>query len=306
MGCGYMIKFWKKILGFAFAPLYFGGGRSEQSQPTQQAQTSTTEPWEGQQPHLRKVFAEAENIYDDQTTPSYFAGDTFTPYSQPTLSGIQGMQDIAGKNILPQIGGIESAKTLSGQYLDPSSNPYIDRITQEVTGDVTSAVNSVFNRGGRFGSGAHMDTLTDKIAGATAPIYGNLYDKERMNMMRAGAFLPQMSGLQYDQPQRQIQAGSMLEQKSQEELQDAINRHNFEQFLPQRKLADYGATIAGNYGGTTTGTGSMTQPIYGGSPVQGAIGGALGGYGLASSIGALNPYTAPMAIGGALLGGLFS
>ena len=301
-----MIKFWKKILGFAFAPLYFGGGGSKQSAPTVQDSKTTTEPWVDQQPHLRKVFSEAENIYDDPTTPSFFAGDTFTPYSKPTLSGIQGMQDIAAKNILPQVGASESFKTLSGQYLDPKSNPYIDRITQEVTGDVTSAVNSVFNRGGRFGSDAHINTLTDKIAGATAPIYGNLYDKERLNMMRAGAFTPQMSNLLYDPAQRQIQAGSMLEQKSQEELQDAINRHNFEQFQPQRKLADYGATIAGNYGGTTTGQTSMTQPIYGGSAMQGALGGALSGAGLASTLGMSNPYTAAFRVGGALLGGLFS
>ena len=303
MGCGYMIKFWKEILGFAFAPLYFGGGKSEQSQPTNQKQETTSEPWVEQQPYLKEVFGEAQKLYQDPNTPQYFAGDTYTPYSQATLSGIQGMQDIAGKNILPQIGGLESAKTLSGQYLDPTSNPYIDRMTQEVTGDVTSAVNSVFNRGNRFGSGAHMDTLTDKIAGATAPIYGSLYDKERMNMQRAGMMLPQISNLQYDPAQRQMQAGSMQEAKSQEELQDAINRHNFEQFRPQRKLADYGASIAGNYGGTTSGTSSMTQPIYGGSPVMGAIGGGLGGYQLGSMMGAgMGPYG--MAAG-ALLGGLF-
>ena len=57
-----MIKFWKKILGFAFAPLYFGGGGSKQSAPTVQDSKTTTEPWVDQQPHLRKVFSEAENI----------------------------------------------------------------------------------------------------------------------------------------------------------------------------------------------------------------------------------------------------
>lgn len=91
----------------------------------------------------------------------------------------------------------------------------------------------------------------------------------------------------------------------QQDIEQAIARHNFEQNLASAKLAQYHNLISGNLGmsgsSTATNTG-LGGGGGGGFNLMGGLGGALGGYGLASSIGALNPYTAPIAVAGGLLG----
>ena len=88
--------------------------------------------------------------------------------------------------------------------------------------------------------------------------------------------------------------GAAREGQSQAELQDQVNRFNFEQNIDQQKLRDYMALV----GGGTVGS-SNVQPVFR-NPAASALGGALGGAQLASSLGGFNPMYG--AIGGGLLG----
>jgi hypothetical protein len=84
-------------------------------------------------------------------------------------------------------------------------------------------------------------------------------------------------------------------------LQADMDRYNYNEQLPYQNLSNYMNVLQGAPWGSTT-----TSPAQSGNPIMGALGGGMMGASLGSSIGFLNPYTAPLAIGGALLGGLFS
>lgn len=74
---------------------------------------------------------------------------------------------------------------------------------------------------------------------------------------------------------------------------------------PWQRLGAYSDLVAG-LPSSSMATRSSEQPYYS-NPLAGGLGGALmgglGGYGLATGVAALNPYMAPLIIGGALAGG---
>ena len=92
--------------------------------------------------------------------------------------------------------------------------------------------------------------------------------------------------------------GAQKEMKGQQYITDAMQRFG----APADQLRNYINMItgAGGMGGTMT----SQQPIYGGSPLIGAAGGALTGAGLASSLGWSTPWGAAIGGGLGLLGGL--
>lgn len=262
--------------------------------------SSNSSPWSGQQPFLSFGFDQAKNNYLNNA-PQYYPNQGFIDFSQPTVDALNGIQDVANQNQVGFGAAKETFDTLSGKYLN--SNPYIDNVVDRVSGDIGSQVNSAFAKAGRYGSNAHADTLANSVADAASNLRYQNYGDERTNMMRGLAFAPQADQLQYSGFNNLLGAGSIIEGKQGEALQDDINRWNFDQNVPATHLNNYMSNVTGNYGGQTTS--SQSQPVFGQSPVQGGIGGALAG----SAIGGMlsdSPY-APW-LGGASGGllGLFS
>lgn len=83
------------------------------------------------------------------------------------------------------------------------------------------------------------------------------YDAERQRQLQAAGMAPATDAAQYAPAQQLENVGAQQEQKSGQTLQDQIDRFNFDQNLPQQKLADYMNIVGGqNWGqsGTTNGT----------------------------------------------------
>ena len=120
-------------------------------------------------------------------------------------------------------------------------------------------------------------------------------DTARMARQLEGAKLsPTFADLDYRDAQRLAQVGSARESDAMAQLQDNINRFNYEQNIDDQKLRNYMALISGGTVGSNT-----IQPVFRNQGAS-ALGGALGGAQLASLI---NPSYAGMgAIGGGLLG----
>ncbi len=116
--------------------------------------------------------------------------------------------------------------------------------------------------------------------------------------MTAAGMMPAFDQMQRTNIQDVLNVGGALEDQSQRLIDADMARWNFGQQAPWQALGQYGNIVhgmPGGYGTQTTNPGS-------GNRLAGGVGGAMAGYGLASSIGALNPYTMPFAIGGGLLG----
>lgn len=289
-----------KILIPDFLTLYFGGGGGgDQAVNTVE---KNVDPWAGVQPYMQDVFSQAQDIYrNDQ--PQFYPNETYIDYSPQTMAGLSNKLGYSGTmgNTLANNAAMDSAFTLGGGYIN--SNPYMDDAVGAVTGDVMNAVNSTFAKGGRFGGAAHADTLASSVGDVAAKMRYQDYANERENMARYQALAPQSYQMGMSPANTMIDVGTALESKEYEKLNSDINRWNYNENLRGNELAKYNQMIQGgmNFGQTS---GSSTSPVYGQSPIQGAIGGGLAGYGLASTLGAANPLM--WGLGAGVLGGLFS
>lgn len=81
---------------------------------------------------------------------------------------------------------------LSGKFLDPSNNPYLESIIGRMNRDVTDQVNSQFSQAGRYGSGAHTDILSRNLAENQGAIYADQYNRERGFQDQAGTIPAQI------------------------------------------------------------------------------------------------------------------
>lgn len=275
------------------------------SSPSVQTNTVSNDPWSMQQPYLKAGYDQAAQLYESQN-PSFFPNSTVVPNSVETEQALQ-MQTQraqAGSPLL-RAGQAETQKTLGGDYLN-AGNPYMGAVTQRLDSQIRPQVQAAFaNAGGSGGSFNEQDTYTRALADASAPFQFNNYEAERGRQGSAALAAPGMAQADYADAQQLGQVGAQREELGGRVLTDSINRWDFEQNNPQRKLQNYQAAISGNMGGTQT----STTPLYR-NQAAGALGGASTGAGLGLALqqlgltgGSGNAFLWPLIAGGAFLGG---
>lgn len=138
----------------------------------------------------------------------------------------------------------------------------------------------IYNRGGDRGIAA---------ANAATGLLGTRHGAAS----EAARLAPDASNRDYFDIAQLGQVGDMVEDRSSQIIQDAMDRWNHYQYQPEDRLAQYIAAIQGNYGGTTrsgtlqsTGAGLLGGAMSGasmggqvGGPWGAVIGGILGGAG---------------------------
>ena len=271
---------------------------SKGSQPTQQASTVTAEPGEFVKPYYEEALGQAQQLYQSDV-PQYFPQATYTPFSGQTEAALQ-LQEQRALAGSPLLGSSqqEIQNILSGQYLDPATNPYLQQTFQRAAGDVQSQLGSMFAKGGRYGSAAMAETAGRRMGDIASQIYGGAYEQERQRQLQAAQLAPQLAALDYADIGQLAQVGQQREALEEAKLADAMQRFQFEQQKPYTKLREYLASI----GAPTSQQTVSQQPIYRNLGAN-LLGGALGGAQLAGLVPGM---TGGMgAIGGGLLGALF-
>lgn len=81
---------------------------------------------------------------------------------------------------------------LSGKFLDPSNNPYLESIIGRMNRDITDQINGQFSQAGRYGSEAHTDILSRNLAENQGAIYADQYNRERGFQDQAGTIPAQI------------------------------------------------------------------------------------------------------------------
>tara|TARA_R100000654_G_scaffold17950_3_gene37463 strand:- start:708 stop:1445 length:738 start_codon:yes stop_codon:yes gene_type:complete len=235
----------------------------------QQINTSVNEPPAYAKPFLEFGVSEAKELYDSDA-PQYFPGATtvgFSPESEMALD-LQRQRALDPMSLTGQTRSVlEQNLTGTNPLLQASFKPVID------------TVQSQFAKAGRYGSGANQQALASALAPAAL--------KAQQDAL---ARIPSMGNLDLKQL---AQVGGARESQAQAELQDNINRFNFEQTRDQQKLRDYLAAVKGGTLGSQT-----SRPVFR-NTASSVLGGAMGGAQLGSLAG-INPLYG--AIGGGLLG----
>lgn len=240
-----------------------GGGGGSQTVNTQ------VQPPSYAMPFLQYGLDEARAQYDSNA-PNYYPAQTVVGFSPESEMSLDMMRDRA---LDPNSMTAQTANVVQQNLM--GTNPLMSAAFQPVVNEVQSQ----FAKAGRYGSGANQQALAAALAPAALQA-----------QQTAIAQAPQIQ----NQDLSQLAAvGSAREGQAQAELQDQVNRFNFEQNIEQQKLKDYLALVGGGTVGSNT-----IQPVQRNTAAS-ALGGALGGAQLGAAAG-----FSPMlgAVGGGLLG----
>ena len=232
-----------------------GGGGQQQS-------TTTTSIDPSIQPYVTYALKEGQDLYESGT-PTFFPGQTYVSPSQATQSALQMAQEraMAGSPLV-RSAQAEQLATIQGRGVNPFLEGALAGVNRQAREQFTEGVQGLQSKAssmGRYGSaalGEQEARAQDVFARALAEQGGQLAygsaEAERARQMQAAQMAPQMAATDYADIQKLLTTGQAQEQYSSAELQDAINRFNFEQNLPQMKLSQFANLFSSVPQGQTT------------------------------------------------------
>lgn len=255
------------------------------------------------------VFSNAANLYENYT-PQYFNQSTVSPFnsaqtqalgtlSNPNLS--QPISDAATAYNTNLLGGAYTGANNPGaaglsQYANGSmlnnAAPQTQAAIQQAVAQATPGLLDTFTQGNRLNSPWAANAVAQGETSAAAPYVLQAQQLGQANQLNAANSLgnlsnagvqlqnsglytaPTTAGLPYQGAETQLGAGTTQQTQDQAQLNDMVNRWNFQQQLPYNQLGTYEQMVSGNYGGSST----LTQPYFsqGGKSTGSTIGSVLG------------------------------
>jgi hypothetical protein len=233
-----------------------GGGGGKQDSTT----TTSIDP--SIKPYVTYGLEEGKRLYESQT-PSFFPGQTYVSPSEQTQQALQMAQQRAmAGSPLTGAAQAETLATIQGRGVNPflaGALEQTNRLAGEQYNRNIQNLQSSAASAGRYGSGAmgqQAGTAQDIFARALTEQGGQLAynsaEAERARQMAAVGAAPQMAQADYADIQRLLSVGGAREAQSAAQLQDAMNRFNFEQNLPQAKLSQFANLFSSVPQGSTT------------------------------------------------------
>ena len=235
----------------------------------QQESTSTTSIDPAIKPYVTYGLEEAKRLYQSES-PQFFPGQTYVSPSEQTQQALQMAQEraLAGSP-LTGAAQAETLATIQGRGVNPFLAGALEQTNRLAGEDYLRNIQKLQSGAasvGRYGSsamGQQAGTAQDIFARALAEQGGQLAynsaEAERARQMAAVGAAPQMAQADYADIQRLLSVGGAKEAQGAAQLQDAMNRFNFQQNLPQMKLQQYANLYStAPQGSTTTQTATPT------------------------------------------------
>lgn len=255
-------------------------------------------------PYLQLGLRAAEQQYL-QTTPEFFAGQTYVSPSEQTLAALQQQEALATapqptltaaqQSYLAGLSGLQ--QTAQGGY---TGSPYLQQqieaatrpLYQQYEQTTLPGVASLYSKAGRYGSGA-MERAVGQATEATGRAIGDIasniafqdYAAQQQRQQAAQMALPQMATLapqiyaQQFLPSQQLgQVGAAREAIAAQPLQEEMQRFYFQQQAPVQQLTSYLSSVYGTPMASSQAASPQMQTNQFGQVLSGAgIGYALGG-----------------------------
>lgn len=263
------------------------------------------------QPYLKDAANQSVGIYD-QGPKQYFPGSTVVPFSPQTQQALDLIQQ-RGTNGSPLVDQAKGYNTdvVGGSYLNSNpfangshaiagnfngSNPYLDQTFNRAADSVQQRIQSGFAGSGRnieagrpaaaqelndlatnIYGGAYQQDQNRRLAAQQGDqsIASGQYGAERGYQQQASQFAPQLAATDYADLGALQGVGNQYEDLYGRQLQNDINRFDYNQNAPGAALDEYIARLTGSFPGTQQQT---TAQGAGKNRIQGAAGGALAGY----------------------------
>ena len=232
-----------------------GGGGSQKS-------TTTTSIDPAIKPYVTYGLEEAKRLYETGS-PQFFPGQTYVSPSEQTQQALRMAQERAmAGSPLTGAAQAETLATIQGRGVNPFLAGALEQTNRLAGEDYLRNIQKLQSGAssmGRYGSaaqGQQTGQAQDIFARALAEQGGQLAyqsaEAERARQMAAVGAAPQMAAQDYADIQRLLSVGGAREAQSAAELQDAMNRFNFQQNLPQAKLSQFANLFSSVPQGSTT------------------------------------------------------
>ena len=233
-------------------------------------QVTKTEPWDAQKDYLKAGFGRAQELYNrNPMGPSYYQGSTLAGFD-PAQQASQRMTMNYAMGARPQAmqRGAESSlvQGLSGQ-IDPNAyNPMAAALGQKVQGQLTGNIlpgirESLVryqpggsSRGDIVQNKAIANAVTSGMTMPLAEMYTNAYNQAQNRALQSGQLYPSIMAAPLGMAEAVGGVGEARQDMTQQGINRAMMRDQYQKNAPQQALANYMNMIGGNYGGTTTQT----------------------------------------------------
>ena len=211
-------------------------------------------------------------------------------YGKPTLAGFDPAQTASQQGILnyalgPRAGAQQAAaenallRGFSGQ-IDPSAyNPMVSalagnvmsNLTQKILPGIRESIVDYQPGGGTRGNMLQQQAIANAVTqGMTKPLaemYTGAYDRAQDRAVQTGSQYPSIMSAPLGMLGAAGQVGDVRQAQTQQDIDRAMARHDYDAMADYNALNQYMNTIAGNYGGTVT----QTVPGRGLGGVLGSI-----------------------------------
>jgi hypothetical protein len=200
-------------------------------------------------PYVEYGLEEAKRQYQ---TPgaAFFPGQTYVSPSEATQTALQAAQTRAmSGSPIQQAAQQEYLSTVQGRGVNPFLEGALAGTTRQAQDAYTRGVQGIQSNAaskGRYGSsamgqqvGQAQDIFGRNLAENAGQLAYQSAEAERGRQMAAVQGAPAYAQADYMDIQKLLTAGQGQESYQQKALQDAINRYNYEQTLPQQKLQQF-------------------------------------------------------------------
>jgi hypothetical protein len=248
--------------------------------------TNTTLPaW--LQPYAKQFIESYQGqVYDENGNIKSQPSDLTQNVADFTQNQIAAMNNIGaltqGTQGVANTGLNEAAATLSGQYLNPDTNPYLqatyDKAARSVTDQYSNAIAPSLmasaQKSGNFGGSAMDEALAqsryglgENLGNLATSIYGGNYQQERGNQLQTLQGLPNTLNAGYIPQNQLLGIGSLQQQQNQSQLDtDYMNALGRSQY-PFELLSGFGGAL----GQAGMGSGESKVKTSGGGGMFGSV-----------------------------------
>ena len=241
---------------------------------------SNVEPWKEQIPYLEKGFERAQDVYGPKGSfmqTEYFPDKTLAGFDQYQTEGQESilnyargdrpkaLQSHAENALLRQLGGRvpTGAGTPWNAMADAYGQQYQEQIAKQLPGIRQQMVEYQPGGGSRgdIVQGMAEQSAQKNLASNLASMYGNAYGQAQQDVSRGMQAYPSIMGAPLSMYGAIADVGADRRAMTQEDINQAMARYNYNVTRPQNALQNYMASISGNYGGTSTATPSPLSTI---------------------------------------------
>ena len=216
-------------------------------------------------PYVEYGLEEAKKQYQSPGA-QFFPEQTYVGPSEATQAALQAAQVRAmSGSPIQAAANREYLATVEGRGVNPFLEGALAGTTRQATEAYTRGVQGLQSKAssmGRYGSnamgqqvGQAQDVFGRNLAESAVQLAYQSAEAERGRQMTAVGNAPTYAQADYQDIQKLLTAGQGQESYQQKALQDAINRYNFEQTAPERKLQQFtNLFTSAPAGGTSTTT----------------------------------------------------